>query len=53
MNLIVDFGSATNEAFALRTEAAFAALVACDARSEAVWAPWTARSEAAGSLVAW
>ena len=41
------FGFPTKEAFALKTDAAFAALAAWDARSEAAWAAWKARSEAA------
>ena len=41
--LIADFGFPTKEAFVLRTDAAFAALAAWEARSEAAWAPtvWT------------
>ena len=42
-----DFGSSTKEACVLRMEAAFSALAALDASSEAAWAAWEARSEAA------
>ena len=46
-HLKTDFGSSTREAFVLRTEAAFAALAAWEACSEAAWAAWKACSEAA------
>ena len=57
--LIVHFGFLTKEAFVLRTDAVFAALVGWEARSDAAWAAacqalvggnglaaWEARSEA-------
>ena len=48
-DLKADFGSLTQDAFLLKTEAAFAALVAREACSEAAraaWAAWQACSEA-------
>ena len=47
LDLINDFGVLIREAFVLRTEAAFAALAAWEAHSEAAWGAWKARSEQA------
>ena len=42
------FGSPTKEAFVLRTDAAFAAMGAWDARSAAAWMAWSAARAAGG-----
>ena len=42
------FGSPTKEAFVLRTDVAFAAMGAWDARSEGAWAAWRAARAAGG-----